>query len=130
MTKGFPGAPSLHVLPQRVCRALRGVVPGGGRMDTPAVLDEAVWYLKSLKVEATSWASAVARTANQLTSSCCIDRRQLAPIDVEDGASARGGSSSHCMNLWPNSFCFCCHASIPWSIDIIMVLPCIDAWHG
>ncbi|CAL5024322.1 unnamed protein product [Urochloa decumbens] len=37
---------------KRMVRALKGVVPGGSKMDTPAVLDEAVWYLKSLKLEA------------------------------------------------------------------------------
>ncbi|CAL5022292.1 unnamed protein product [Urochloa decumbens] len=36
----------------RMMRALRGIVPGGDRMDTPAVLDGAVRYLKELKVEA------------------------------------------------------------------------------
>ncbi|XP_074555975.1 transcription factor bHLH144-like [Curcuma longa] len=33
-------------------KTLKGIVPGGDRMDTQAVLDEAVKYLKSLKVEA------------------------------------------------------------------------------
>ncbi|CAO2041248.1 unnamed protein product [Urochloa humidicola] len=37
---------------KKMVRALKGVVPGGKQMDTPAVLDEAVWYLKSLKLEA------------------------------------------------------------------------------
>ncbi|RCV06176.1 hypothetical protein SEVIR_1G140900v4 [Setaria viridis] len=37
---------------KKMVRTLKGIVPGGDRMDTPAVLDEAVRYLKSLKVEA------------------------------------------------------------------------------
>ncbi|CAL4888143.1 unnamed protein product [Urochloa decumbens] len=37
---------------KKMVRTLKGIVPGGERMDTPAVLDEAVRYLKSLKVEA------------------------------------------------------------------------------
>ncbi|CAN6236965.1 unnamed protein product [Urochloa humidicola] len=37
---------------KRMMRALKGVVPGGSKMDTPAVLDEAVCYLRSLKLEA------------------------------------------------------------------------------
>jgi hypothetical protein len=36
----------------KMMRTLRGIVPGGNQMDTPAVLDGAVRYLKSLKVEA------------------------------------------------------------------------------
>ncbi|KAJ7968893.1 transcription factor bHLH [Quillaja saponaria] len=36
---------------KRMIRVLRGVVPGGKQMNTVAVLDEAVSYLKSLKVE-------------------------------------------------------------------------------
>jgi hypothetical protein len=36
---------------KKMVRTLKGIVPGGDRMDTPAVLDEAVRYLKSLKVE-------------------------------------------------------------------------------
>lgn len=36
---------------RKMVRALRGIIPGGERMDTPAILDEAVRYLKSLKVE-------------------------------------------------------------------------------
>lgn len=32
-------------------KTLRGIIPGGDQMDTPAVLDEAVRYLKSLKME-------------------------------------------------------------------------------
>ncbi|CAL5022291.1 unnamed protein product [Urochloa decumbens] len=37
---------------KKMVRTLKGIVPGGERMDTPAVLDEAVRYLKSLEVEA------------------------------------------------------------------------------
>jgi hypothetical protein len=36
---------------KKMVRALRGMVPGGNQMNTVAVLDEAVKYLKSLKVE-------------------------------------------------------------------------------
>ncbi|XP_010916065.1 transcription factor bHLH144 [Elaeis guineensis] len=36
---------------KKMVKTLRGIIPGGDRMDTPAVLDEAVKYLKSLKVE-------------------------------------------------------------------------------
>uniref|UniRef100_A0A5B6YSI2 BHLH domain-containing protein n=1 Tax=Davidia involucrata TaxID=16924 RepID=A0A5B6YSI2_DAVIN len=36
---------------RRMVKALRGIVPGGNQMNTVAVLDEAVRYLKSLKVE-------------------------------------------------------------------------------
>lgn len=36
---------------KEMVNVLRGVIPGGDSMDTPAVLDEAVKYLKSLKVE-------------------------------------------------------------------------------
>ncbi|KAK9267333.1 hypothetical protein L1049_009757 [Liquidambar formosana] len=36
---------------KKMVKALRGIVPGGNRMNTVAVLDEAVKYLKSLKVE-------------------------------------------------------------------------------
>ncbi|KAK1321540.1 hypothetical protein QJS10_CPA03g00658 [Acorus calamus] len=36
---------------KKMVHALRGIVPGGEQMDTPAILDEAVRYLKSLKVE-------------------------------------------------------------------------------
>lgn len=36
---------------KKMVRALRGIVPGGNQMNTVAVLDEAVRYLKSLKVE-------------------------------------------------------------------------------
>lgn len=36
---------------KKMVRALRGIVPGGDQMNTVAVLDEAVRYLKSLKVE-------------------------------------------------------------------------------
>ncbi|CAN6231471.1 unnamed protein product [Urochloa humidicola] len=37
---------------KKMVRTLKGIVPGGEQMDTPEVLDEAVRYLKSLKVEA------------------------------------------------------------------------------
>jgi hypothetical protein len=38
---------------KKMVRTLKGIIPGGSQMvDTPAVLDEAVRYLKSLKVEA------------------------------------------------------------------------------
>lgn len=36
---------------KKMVRALRGIVPGGNQMNTATVLDEAVQYLKSLKVE-------------------------------------------------------------------------------
>lgn len=36
---------------RKMVTALRGIIPGGDQLDTPAVLDEAVKYLKSLKVE-------------------------------------------------------------------------------
>ncbi|XP_042478872.1 transcription factor bHLH144 [Macadamia integrifolia] len=36
---------------KKMVKALRGIVPGGDEMNTVAVLDEAVRYLKSLKVE-------------------------------------------------------------------------------
>lgn len=36
---------------KKMVRALRGIVPGGNEMNTVAVIDEAVQYLKSLKVE-------------------------------------------------------------------------------
>ncbi|KAJ3675276.1 hypothetical protein LUZ60_004318 [Juncus effusus] len=36
---------------KKMVRTLKGMIPGGDQMDTPAVLDEAVRYLKSLKVE-------------------------------------------------------------------------------
>ncbi|OAY84234.1 Transcription factor bHLH144 [Ananas comosus] len=36
---------------KKMVRTLKGIIPGGDQMDTPAVLDEAVRYLKSLKVE-------------------------------------------------------------------------------
>ncbi|XP_027089271.1 transcription factor bHLH144 [Coffea eugenioides] len=36
---------------RKMVKALRGIVPGAHQMDTVAVLDEAVRYLKSLKVE-------------------------------------------------------------------------------
>lgn len=36
---------------RKMVKALRGIIPGGDQLDTPAVLDEAVKYLKSLKVE-------------------------------------------------------------------------------
>ncbi|XP_044982923.1 transcription factor bHLH144-like [Hordeum vulgare subsp. vulgare] len=37
---------------RKMMKTLKGIIPGGDRMDTPAALDEAVKYLKSLKVEA------------------------------------------------------------------------------
>ncbi|KAF7050732.1 hypothetical protein CFC21_059054 [Triticum aestivum] len=37
---------------KKMMKTLKGIIPGGDRMDTPAALDEAVKYLKSLKVEA------------------------------------------------------------------------------
>lgn len=37
---------------KKMVKALRQIIPGGEQLDTPAVLDEAVRYLKSLKVEA------------------------------------------------------------------------------
>ncbi|KAG6503052.1 transcription factor bHLH144-like [Zingiber officinale] len=37
---------------KKMVKTLKGIIPGGERMDTPAMLDEAVKYLKSLKVEA------------------------------------------------------------------------------
>lgn len=36
---------------KKMVRVLRGIVPGGNEMNTVDVLDEAVQYLKSLKVE-------------------------------------------------------------------------------
>lgn len=36
---------------RKMVNSLRGIVPGGNRMNTVAVIDEAVKYLKSLKVE-------------------------------------------------------------------------------
>ncbi|KAF8413594.1 hypothetical protein HHK36_001586 [Tetracentron sinense] len=36
---------------KKMVKALRGIVPGGKQMNTAAVIDEAVKYLKSLKVE-------------------------------------------------------------------------------
>ncbi|CAN6271256.1 unnamed protein product [Urochloa humidicola] len=49
---GGGGRPRKKDRIKKMVRALKGVVPGGKQMDTPAVLDEAVWYLKSLKLEA------------------------------------------------------------------------------
>jgi len=37
---------------KKMMRALKGIVPGAKQKDAPAALDEAVWYLRSLKVEA------------------------------------------------------------------------------
>lgn len=37
---------------KKMVKVLRGILPGGEQMDTVSVLDEAVLYLKSLKVEA------------------------------------------------------------------------------
>ncbi|KAJ6842357.1 putative transcription factor bHLH144 [Iris pallida] len=36
---------------RKMVKVLRGIIPGGEGMGTPAVLDEAVKYLKSLKIE-------------------------------------------------------------------------------
>lgn len=36
---------------KKMVKALRGIVPGGEQMETPVFLDEAVKYLKSLKME-------------------------------------------------------------------------------
>ncbi|XP_006647225.1 transcription factor bHLH144-like [Oryza brachyantha] len=36
---------------KKMVRTLKGIFPGGNQLDTPAVLNEAVRYLKSLKVE-------------------------------------------------------------------------------
>ncbi|XP_078445834.1 transcription factor bHLH144-like [Wolffia australiana] len=36
---------------KKMVKKLRGIIPGGDQMDAPAVLDEAVKYLKSLKVQ-------------------------------------------------------------------------------
>ncbi|XP_006664986.1 transcription factor bHLH144-like [Oryza brachyantha] len=36
---------------KKMLRTLKGIIPGGNQLDTPVVLDEAVRYLKSLKVE-------------------------------------------------------------------------------
>ncbi|RLN09016.1 hypothetical protein C2845_PM11G04250 [Panicum miliaceum] len=46
------GKPRKKERMSKMMRTLRGIVPGGSQMDTPAVLDGAVRYLKSLKVEA------------------------------------------------------------------------------
>ncbi|KAG2658172.1 transcription factor bHLH144-like [Panicum virgatum] len=46
------GEPRKKERMSKMMRTLRGMVPGGSQMDTPAVLDGAVRYLKSLKVEA------------------------------------------------------------------------------
>ncbi|XP_056175659.1 transcription factor bHLH144 [Syzygium oleosum] len=37
---------------KRMVKALRGIIPGGNRMSTVTLFDEAVRYLKSLKIEA------------------------------------------------------------------------------
>ncbi|CAL9117224.1 unnamed protein product [Musa textilis] len=44
-------SPSKREKMKKMVKTLKGIVPGGDGMDTPAVLDEAVKYLKSLKVE-------------------------------------------------------------------------------
>ena len=46
------GEPRKKERMSKMMRTLRGIVPGGSQMDAPAVLDGAVRYLKSLKVEA------------------------------------------------------------------------------
>ncbi|XP_054776697.1 transcription factor bHLH144-like [Prosopis cineraria] len=53
-THGHCSNPEIkHWEMKRMIRVLRGIVPGGGeQMDSVTVLDEAVRYLKSLKVEA------------------------------------------------------------------------------
>lgn len=51
-TGGYCNSEKKHREMKRMVRILRRIVPGGGnQMDTVAVLDEAVKYLKSLKVE-------------------------------------------------------------------------------
>ncbi|PVH66185.1 hypothetical protein PAHAL_1G170900 [Panicum hallii] len=50
--RGGGGEPRKKERMSKMMRTLRGIVPGGSQMDTPAVLDGAVRYLKSLKVEA------------------------------------------------------------------------------
>uniref|UniRef100_A0A0A9A2Y6 BHLH domain-containing protein n=1 Tax=Arundo donax TaxID=35708 RepID=A0A0A9A2Y6_ARUDO len=41
-----------HEKIRKMVTVLRGIIPGGDQLDTPAVLDEAVGYLKFLKMEA------------------------------------------------------------------------------
>ncbi|CAA7408440.1 unnamed protein product [Spirodela intermedia] len=48
---GAAGGPKKKERMKKMVKKLRGIIPGGEQMDTPAVLDEAVRYLKSLKVE-------------------------------------------------------------------------------
>lgn len=51
-TRGYCNNERKHREMEKMVRKLRRIVPGGGnQMDTVAVLDEAVKYLKSLKVE-------------------------------------------------------------------------------
>ncbi|XP_061341190.1 transcription factor bHLH144 [Gastrolobium bilobum] len=51
-TRGYCNSERKHQEMKRMMRILRSIVPGGGnQMDAVTVLDEAVKYLKSLKVE-------------------------------------------------------------------------------
>ncbi|KAG6487378.1 transcription factor bHLH144-like [Zingiber officinale] len=50
-TAGGGGGGGKREKMKKMVKTLKGIIPGGDRMDTPAVLDEAVKYLKSLKVE-------------------------------------------------------------------------------
>ncbi|PPD80471.1 hypothetical protein GOBAR_DD22614 [Gossypium barbadense] len=48
---GFGTDPKKRLKMKKMVKVLRGIVPGADQMGTVAVLDEAVRYLKSLKVE-------------------------------------------------------------------------------
>ncbi|KAF8685855.1 hypothetical protein HU200_043767 [Digitaria exilis] len=48
---GMPGRKKKDRI-KKMMRTLKGIIPGGGQMDTTAALDEAVCYLKSLNVQA------------------------------------------------------------------------------